>query len=192
MIKFLTLLLFFTSISAHAQNRLDTLLQQRKGLYVEYSSLKEKKSNFWGTQSKADLRKIIDNLKAIIRKDDEIVREVNRQHDVKHIQIKQESALRQTDHTLKDRNYTDRIYDLNNQVASLSVVNNNLAKENESLSKENESLSKQKEVASNEKFLLENVLLVGFVILLGLIFYIRRLNKKLKQKFKPNPYNSHS
>ncbi len=186
MIKFLTLLLFFTSISAHAQNHLDTLLQQRKSLYIEYSSLKEKKSNFWGSQSKADLRKIIDNLKAIIRKDDEIVREVNRQHEVKHIQIKQESTLRQTDHTLKDRNYTDRIYDLNNQIASLSVVNNNLAKENESLSKE-------KEVAANEKFLLENILLVGFVILLGLIFYIRRLNKKLKQKFEPtNPYNSHS
>jgi len=175
MIKFLVL--FFFSLSAMpltAQNRLDTLLQQRKGLYKEYSLLKEKRSNFWGTQSKADLRKIIDNLKTIIMKDDEIVKEVNRQHEEKHIQIKQESTLRQTDYTLKNRNYTDLIYELNDQVASLNKVNHNLVQEKESLIKTTESVN-------DAKASLEKLLIIVFIILLGLIFYVMWLRKKLSK-----------
>ena len=181
MIRIAAFLFFISLGTANAQNHLDTLLQERKGLYTEYSVLKEQKSNFWGSQSKNDLRKIIENLKAIIRKDDEIVREVNRQHEEKRLQIKQEHVLRQTDYTLKDRNYTDRIYELNNQVSSLSQLNNKLVKENESLSKQTES-------TKGEKSLLESILLIGFVVVAGLIFYIRRLNKKLNKKPVPNLY----
>ena len=175
MIKFLALFFFSTSaISLAAQTRLDTLLQERKDLYIEYSLLKEKRSNFWGTQSKADLKKIIDNLKTIITKDDEIVKEVNRQHEEKQIQIKQESAFRQTDNTLKNRNYTDLIYELNDQVASLSKVNNNLLKEKESLFKSTEAVY-------DAKASLEKLLLFGFILLLGLFLYIMWLRKKLKK-----------
>ena len=174
MIKFLILLLFTVNI-ATAQTHLDTLLQQRKGLYTEYADLKEKKSNFWGSQSKNDLRKIIENLKAIIKKDDEIVREVNHFHEEKHLQIKQESVLRQTDYTLKNRNYTDRIYELNTQVSSLTGQNHKLIDENESLKKKAMNIR-------SDKRLLEKVLLLGFLIIVGLIIYIRHLNKKYKQK----------
>src|ERR1700761_5314323 len=158
MIKFLILLLFTTVNIASAQTRLDTLLQQRKGLYTDYSELKEKRSNFWGSQSKNDLRHIIENLKAIIKKDDEIVREVNHQHEEKHLQIKQESTLRQTDYTIKNRNYTDRIYDLNNQVASLTSQNNKLIGENESLKKKTANIR-------SDKHLLEKILLVFVLII---------------------------
>jgi len=176
MIRFLIVLLFFSTVNiAAAQTHLDTLLQERKGLYTEYAALKEKKSTFWGAQSKKDLRNIIENLKAIIRKDDEIVREVNHSHEEKHLQIKQESVLRQTDYTIKNRNYTDRIFDLNTQVASLNSQNKKLVDENESLKKKASNIR-------SDKRLLEKVLFVGFLIIAGLIIYIRRLNKKTKPK----------
>ena len=68
--KYLFLLTFlFITFAGWAQDdEYQTLIKQREGLIVEYNYLNAQNSNFWGKKSKKDLMKIIDNLKAIIKK----------------------------------------------------------------------------------------------------------------------------
>ena len=52
------------------------LTKERDELIVEYNYLNAQNSNFWGKKSKKDLLKIVDNLKAIIKKDTELLNNV--------------------------------------------------------------------------------------------------------------------
>lgn len=65
-----------TAQAQSPQKDLSVLLQERDVLFEKYSFYESQKSTFWGSQSKQDLRKIIETLKGIIRKDSEIVRAI--------------------------------------------------------------------------------------------------------------------
>ena len=73
---FYFLLLLFVCVNAKAQQPLEELLEERDVLYEKYEVYQSQNSSFWGTKSKKDLRKIIETLKEIIRKDTEVVQAV--------------------------------------------------------------------------------------------------------------------
>ncbi|HXA02871.1 MAG TPA: hypothetical protein VNW99_12830 [Cytophagaceae bacterium] len=154
-------------------SKIDELLDQRTSLYKDYSILKEQKSSFWGKQSKEDLRKIINTLKGIINKDDEIVQEILNQHAEEKVNIKKQIVLESTDLTLKERNLTDRVHDLNNQLGnSLSQLSVK--------TKENEMLKAGIEKEKSENNMLEKFMAILFLGTGGMAFYIYKLKKKLK------------
>jgi CRISPR/Cas system-associated endoribonuclease Cas2 len=161
------------SFNIFSQSKLDELLDQRTSLYKNYAVLKEQKSSFWGKQSKEDLRKIITTLKSIINKDDEIIQEILNQHTEEKVNIRKKSVIESTDLSLRERNLTDRVRDLNNQLGStlsqLSVK-----------TKENEMLKAGIEKEKNENDLLEKFMAILFIIIGGMTFYVYRVNKKLK------------
>jgi CRISPR/Cas system-associated endoribonuclease Cas2 len=163
----------FPQSNLEEQSKIDELLDQRASLYKDYSNLKEQKSSFWGKQSKEDLRKIITTLKGIINKDDEIVQEILNQHAEEKVKIKKQSVIESSDLTLRERNLTDRVHDLNNQLGgSLSQL--------KVKTKENEMLKAKLENEKSENNLLEKFIAVLFLGCAGLAFYIFRLNKKLR------------
>src|SRR5436190_1450134 len=90
-----------------AQQKLDTLLVERKELYKNYEELQEIKSGFLGMQSKDDLKNIIETLDAIISKDNEIVREIYRTHQEETMTFKKEQTLEHTDLSLRERDLVD-------------------------------------------------------------------------------------
>lgn len=164
---------------AHCQTKLDSLLNQRKELYKNYLVLKENKSSFWRTQSKDDLRKIITNLKEIIKKDDEIFREVNYLKEKKIIETKQASQQTENDLSLKDRNLSNQVIELSNEIESL----NSLLKKSQ---KNNLKLNKEIQENIQENLLLEKILgillVILLILLLLLIFYNRKHKKNVSRK----------
>ena len=159
------------SQSKNDESRMDNLLTQRATLYKDYSVLKEQKSSFWGKQSKEDLRKIITTLKSIINKDDEIVQEILNQHAEEKVNIRKKNVIESADLTLRERNLTDRVRDLNNQLggtlSQLSVK-----------TKENQALKSSIEKEKSENNLLEKFVAILFLVCGGMGFYIYRLKKK--------------
>lgn len=73
----LVFLLIFTFQASFGQTNLDSLLKERSILYKDYEFYEKQKSSFWGTKSKKDLKNIIETLKGIIIKDNEIIKEIN-------------------------------------------------------------------------------------------------------------------
>jgi hypothetical protein len=170
----LSLIFYLLSNSgSFSQSRLDALLDQRTTLYKDYSTLKNQKSSFWGKQSKDDLRNIITTLKGIINKDDEIIQEILNQHAEEKVNIKKQTIIESTDLTLKERNLTNRIHDLNNQLGSslshLSVK-----------TKENAELLGSLEKEKRENNILEKLMAILFLSAAAMTFYIYRLKKQLK------------
>jgi hypothetical protein len=171
---FLAVIFFlFFSFSSFSQSRLDELLDQRATLYKDYTALKAQKSSFWGKQSKEDLRNIITTLKGIINKDDEIIQEILNQHAEEKANIKKETVIESSDLTLKERNLSNRVYDLNNQLGSslsqLAVK-----------TKENEALRGSIEKEKRENNILEKLMAIFFLAAGGMAFYIYRLRKQVK------------
>src|SRR3954454_20997041 len=111
---FIVFLCFF-SLFSFAQTTqppkdITTLLAERDELYKAYHEYKDQKSSFWGTQSKKDLRQIIDVLKGIINKDTEIVETVRVQG------LRKESS-----YIGQSREITDRVYTLNAEIEKLNT-----------------------------------------------------------------------
>jgi hypothetical protein len=68
------ILFTFLTIKVYSQNKdLDLLLQERRQLYNDWKNSLEKKTGIFRNQNKADLTQIIEVLKQIIKKDNEIV-----------------------------------------------------------------------------------------------------------------------
>jgi hypothetical protein len=174
-LRFCFLFIMFTLFifNSFSQTRLDTLLEARKILHKDYHILKEQKSSFWGSQSKGDLKNIINNLKDIINKDDEIIREINRQHLVEKVEVKKQSNYQQTDMTLKERNLTNRLAEIKRE---LGYSNTRLY----SKTKEHEKLLKKIQTEKKENSTVERIMAIFFFIILGLIVYVVRLRRKLE------------
>jgi hypothetical protein len=157
----------------NAQTRLDTLLEERKVLHKDYHILKGQKSSFWGSQSKNDLKNIINTLKDIINKDDEMIREINRQHLVEKVEVKKSANYQQTNLTLKERNLTNRLAELKRE---LGYANTQLY----SKTKEHEKLKRKIQSEKNENSTVERIMATFFFIIIGLVIYIIRLRKKIE------------
>ena len=112
--KLLGLSLFCLQINmAYGQDttRLSQLLAEREKIHQEYTFLNAQNSNFWGKKSKKDLLKIIDTLKEIIRKDSEIIREVNNESLKRQAQITVEKERIQNQVINDKRVVNDNFYD---------------------------------------------------------------------------------
>ncbi|MES2730492.1 MAG: hypothetical protein V4714_02045 [Bacteroidota bacterium] len=158
----LVLFLFIFSLPSIAQTvqppkDITTLLAERDKLYKEYIYYKDQKSSFWGTQSKNDLRQVIDILKGIISKDSELVELVRVQG------LRKESS-----YIGQSREITDRIYALNEEAEKLQVQ---LGKQRKQLAETKEELAHADNSSSSFKILS----LVLALVVAGLIFYIRKI-----------------
>ena len=91
-------ILFFTlfSLEIFAQNdKMKSLLTERAELYSNWKEALDQKSGIFGNQSKADLQEISEVLKKIIRKDNEILDELeaSQTHDYQQLQEKYNDLL---------------------------------------------------------------------------------------------------
>jgi phosphoglycerate-specific signal transduction histidine kinase len=136
---------------------LTTLLAERDKLYKDYVYYRDQKSSFWGTQSKKDLKLVIDVLKGIITKDTEIVETVRVQG------LRKESS-----YIGQSREITDRIYALNAEVERL---NTQLGKQRKQLKEAQEELEEAKN--SSKSFMILSIILA--LVCVGTFFYKRKV-----------------
>ncbi|HEY8400759.1 MAG TPA: hypothetical protein VIK89_05825 [Cytophagaceae bacterium] len=160
---FLSLLGIFLLGSTGYAQQLDTLLKQRVELYKHYQVLKNEKNSFWGSQSKQDLRNIISHLKNIINKDDEIIRLILKEKELERIQLKTESALKSNSLILRDKNLSEQVYELKNEVKSLKNQNHLRVQEKQKLKYKLSALKK-------ENLILE--IIIGILIVALIILYL--------------------
>lgn len=90
--------LFFTlfSLEIFAQSdKMAALLKERSELYANWKEALDQKSGIFGNQSKADLQEVSEVLKKIIRKDNEILDELeaSQTHDYQQLQEKYNDLL---------------------------------------------------------------------------------------------------
>src|SRR6188472_4456113 len=107
-IAFLLLLGFQVSAQDDEYQR---LTKERLELITEYNYLNEQNSNFWGKKSKKDLMKIIDNLKAIIKKDTEIINNVQASYVKRNADLTVKTEKMQTERKADTRNISDNIFE---------------------------------------------------------------------------------
>ena len=151
------------------------LTKEREGLIGEYNYLNAQNSNFWGKKSKKDLMKIIDNLKAIIKKDTEIINNVQASYVKRNADLMVRTEKMQTERKADTRNISDNIFEMKRQVANLE------SRDQQRLQKIAELDEKVKEVKAAKT---EHDMITVFASLtaLFLLIYIIRLRGKLAKK----------
>jgi hypothetical protein len=156
------LFLMLVSFQILADDRLDQLLEERNVLYKDFEYYKSQKSSFWGTQSKKDLKKAIDVLKKIIIKDNEIIKQINVKHIKKNVQIISKTQV--------SEDFANELEYDNNRLKLLL---------NKSTFDYNQLMEETDQLKSENKIV--NSILFFFVLsILGLIFYISRLKRRLR------------
>ncbi|MDJ1505991.1 hypothetical protein [Xanthocytophaga agilis] len=153
-------ILFGIAISYAQSADLGRLLQERDQLYHAYDSLGKEKNAFFGGRSKKDLQNMILALHRIISKDNEIIREVRR------TSYQKESNL-----FGQNRASSDRIYDLDQQVTSLT---NQLKRKNTELQDQQAAMGEL--LGAMRKLQIGVVVLTALVI--GIGFYMFRQRRK--------------
>ncbi|MFC5270125.1 hypothetical protein [Adhaeribacter terreus] len=168
--------LFLVCLFALAQDdEYKRLTTERQELIKEYNYLNAQNSNFWGKKSKKDLMKIIDNLKAIIQKDTEIINNVQASYVKRNADLTVKTEKMQTERKADTRNISDNIFDLKRQVANLET------RDQQRLRKIAELEDRVKEVKAAKT---EHDIITVFATLtaLFLLLYIIRLRGKLARK----------
>jgi CRISPR/Cas system-associated endoribonuclease Cas2 len=160
---------------------LDRLLKERSELIKEYNYLNAQNSNFWGKKSKKDLLKIIDTLKGIIKKDSEIINNIQ-SYTVRRkaeLTVKEEKIVNEVQQN--KRFITDQVFELNRQLKSAQ----NLTKVKDKKIRELEELVKTQKAAHYERDRVIVVLAGLIVILLLYLIILRRKLPAAKRKPKP-------
>src|SRR5688572_775567 len=170
----ISFLLLSFQLSAQ-DDKYQRLTKEREGLIVEYNYLNAQNSNFWGKKSKKDLLKIIDNLKAIIKKDTEIINNVQASYVKRNADLTIKTEKLQTERKADTRNISDNIFEMKRQVANLET------RDQQRLQKIAELEEKVKEVKAAKS---EHDMITVFTSLaaLFLLLYIIRLRGKLAKK----------
>jgi len=170
-------ILWLQILVANAQDttRLNLLLRERAKIHQEYVFLNAQNSNFWGKKSKKDLLKIIDTLKGIIRKDSEIIREVNIESLKRQALITVEKERIQNQVIDDKQIVNDNFYDLKSQLNSLQ----NLQKVKQ---KELNSATEKINVLQNSRNKYDLMLALCVLTILGLLYYIFKLQGRLSKK----------
>ena len=151
------------------------LTKERQELITEYSYLNEQNSNFWGKKSKKDLMKIIDNLKAIIKKDTEIINNVQASYVKRNADLTVKTEKMQTERKADTRNISDNIFEMKRQVANLE------SRDQQRLQKIAALEDEIKEVKS-AKTEHDMITVLASAVALFLLIYIIRLRSKLAKK----------
>ena len=149
------------SQSLLAQKSLESLLVERDTLYKKQKFLETKNTSFWGTKSKKDLRKMIENLEDILRKDNEIITAIKRESFASHSNIVYETR------------------DTREENSKLASEVNRYKNLNKQKLKELKAAMEDLENAKSRKTNYEIIILVLVITLIGLLYYNRRLYRKL-------------
>lgn len=151
------------------------LIKEREGLIEEYNYLNAQNSNFWGKKSKKDLLKIVDNLKAIIKIDGDIINNVQASYVKRNADLTVKTEKMQTERKADTRNISDNIIEMKRQVANLE------GRDQQRLRKIADLEEELKEVRSAKT---EHDLITVFatVVAIFLLIYIIRLRGKLAAK----------
>ena len=168
-------LLNFVLAYGQDSTRLSSLLQERRILHQEYVYLNAQNSNFWGKKSKKDLLKIIDSLKEIIRKDSEIIREIDLES------LKKQALVTVEKERLEDRVIGDNQV-VNNTFYELKAQLNSLQNLQKVKQKELRLAQEQAAVLTERKTKYDQMLVVCILIILGLLFYIFTLQRRLSNR----------
>lgn len=151
------------------------LIKEREELIGEYNYLNAQNSNFWGKKSKKDLLKIIDNLKAIIKKDSEIINNVQASYVRRNADLTVKTEKLQTQTESDKRLISDNLTDLKRELANYQ------ARDKQRLQKisELEDRLSETKAAKTEHDL---ITVIAVVVALFLLFYIIRLRTRLAHK----------
>ena len=151
------------------------LIKEREELIVEYNYLNAQNSNFWGKKSKKDLMKIIDNLKAIIKKDTEIINNVQASYVRRNADLTVKTEKLQTQTESNKRMISDNLTEMKRELANYQ------ARDKQRLQKINELEDRLKETKAAKT---EHDMITVFATLaaLFLLIYIIRLRSKLAHK----------
>jgi CRISPR/Cas system-associated endoribonuclease Cas2 len=168
--------LFLFSFTLFAQDEeYNQLILQRSELIKEYNYLNAQNSNFWGKKSKKDLMKIIDNLKAIIKIDSDIINNVQANYVKRNADLTVKTEKMQTERKADTRNISDNIFDMKRQVANLE------SRDQQRLKKISELEEQVKDVRS-AKTEHDLITVLASAAALFLLLYIIRLRSKLANK----------
>jgi CRISPR/Cas system-associated endoribonuclease Cas2 len=168
--------LFLVCFLAFAQNdEYQRLITERQELIKEYNYLNAQNSNFWGKKSKKDLLKIIDNLKAIIQKDTEIINNVQASYVKRNADLTVKTEKLQSERKADTRNISDNIFELKRQVANLETRDQQRLRKIAEL----EERVKETKAAKTEH---DMITVFTTVVSLFLLLYIIRLRSKTGKK----------
>ena len=175
--KILFLLILISPFAAYSQDstRLTQLLQERKILYQDYVFLNAQNSNFWGKKSKNDLLKIIDTLKEIIRKDTEIIQAVNTESLRRQALVTAEKNKLQNQVVDDNRVVNNNLYELKSQLNSLQNLQKVKQKQLQLATEKVQSLQNSKQNS-------DLMVVLCVLIILGLLYYIFSLQRRLLRK----------
>lgn len=151
------------------------LIKEREGLIVEYNYLNAQNSNFWGKKSKKDLLKIVDNLKAIIKKDTEIINNVQASYVKRNADLTVKTEKLQTERKADTRIISDNIFDMKRQVA-------NLESRDQQRLQQIADLKEQMEEVKAAKTEHDMITVLASAVAIFLLLYIIRLRSKLAKK----------
>ncbi len=153
-------ILFGKSLSVAQTPDLGRLLQERDQLYQAYDSLGREKNALFGGRSKKDLQSMVLALHRIIAKDNEIIREVRRT-----------SYQKENNLFGQNRASSDRIYELDQQVVTLT---NQLKRKNAEL---REQQSTTGELLGSMRKLQVGVMVLTAIII-GIGYYLYRQRRR--------------
>ncbi|WP_207430730.1 hypothetical protein [Sabulibacter ruber] len=160
-------------------SRVDRLIIEREQLVLKYDYLKAQENNFWGKASKEDMIAVIDALKDILRKDEEIIHAVERENletrrNVARRAAQLEAEAKKLNNQVQGdkRVITDNIYDLKSSVTNAQ----NLLKRKDRQIKD---LEEKLQDSKDQKF--EHDAIAAFFAMLCVLLagYIVRLRNKL-------------
>ncbi len=161
------------------QSKVDRLITEREQLVLKYDYLKTQENNFWGRASKEDMIAVIDALKDILRKDEQIIHAVEQanletRRNVARRAAELEAEAKKLNSQVQGdkRVITDNIYDLKSSVTNAQ----NLLKRKDRQIKD---LEEQLQTSKDQKF--EHDAIAAFFAMLCVLLggYILRLRGKL-------------
>ncbi|RNI27807.1 hypothetical protein EFA69_17020 [Rufibacter immobilis] len=161
------------------ESRVDQLITEREQLVLKYDYLKTQSNNFWGKASKEDMRAVIEALKEVLQKDEQIIHAVEqanletRRNVAKRAAELEAEARKLNTQVLGDKRVvTDNIYDLKSSLTNAQ----NLIKRRD---REIKDLEEQLQSSKDAKF--EHDAIAAFFAMLALVLvgYIVRLRNKL-------------
>ncbi|MGV3539892.1 MAG: hypothetical protein ACO1OQ_08785, partial [Rufibacter sp.] len=166
-----------------SQAKIENLITDREQLVLKYDYLKTQGNNFWGKASKEDMRAVIEALKEVLQKDEEIIHAVEQANlETRRSVAKRAAELEAEARKLNSqvqgdkRVVTDNIYSLKASLANAQ----NLARRRERQIREMEERLEEANDAKFEHDAIAAFLAMFTLVLAGYIVRLKSQNKELK------------
>lgn len=165
--------------------KIDNLITEREQLVLKYDYLKTQGNNFWGKASKEDMRAVIEALKEVLQKDEQIIHAVEQANlETRRSVAKRAAELEAEARKLNSqvqgdkRVVTDNIYELKASLANAQNLNRRR-------DRQIKDLEERLEAANDAKFEHDGIaafLGMFSLVLIGLIVRLRSQVSELKKQ----------